>query len=113
LFFGLPQNISAFQWHNDSFAIPSGATQLASSEQCFAQAFQYHRAYAVQFHPEVTPAIVDEWCQYYGDCADISKAFHSAYDHHSQQSRRLLHNFYLNSQPMTEYVAQERGGTHG
>ena len=49
-------------WHDDTFDISAGAVALASSEGCANQAFRYgERAYGLQFHPEVTPALLEEW----------------------------------------------------
>ncbi len=51
-----------FQWHGDTFDIPSGAVRLASSELFENQAFRYSDGvYALQFHIEVTPHIIREW----------------------------------------------------
>jgi GMP synthase-like glutamine amidotransferase len=51
-----------FQWHGDTFDLPSGADRLASSELYPNQAFRYRdRVYALQFHIEVTPGIVGGW----------------------------------------------------
>ena len=51
-----------FQWHGDTFDLPAGAVQLASSELCLNQAFRYReQVYALQFHIEITPGIVHGW----------------------------------------------------
>jgi len=51
-----------FQWHGDTFDLPSGAVRLASSGLFPNQAFRYgDGAYALQFHIEVTPGIVTGW----------------------------------------------------
>ncbi len=51
-----------FQWHGDTFDLPSGAVRLASSELYPNQAFRFSdRVYALQFHIEVTPKIVFDW----------------------------------------------------
>lgn len=51
-----------FQWHGDTFDIPSGAVRLASSELFENQAFRFSDGiYALQFHIEVTPHIIREW----------------------------------------------------
>ncbi len=49
-----------FTWHSDVFALPDGATLLARNDHS-AQAFAHGRHLGVQFHPEVTPAIIDGW----------------------------------------------------
>jgi GMP synthase-like glutamine amidotransferase len=49
-------------WHGDTFDLPVGAVRLASSDLFPNQAFRYsNRVYALQFHIEVTPAIVLDW----------------------------------------------------
>jgi GMP synthase (glutamine-hydrolysing) len=51
-----------FQWHGDTFDLPSGAVHLASSPLCRNQAFRYRRnAYALQFHLEVDSKMIDTW----------------------------------------------------
>ena len=49
-----------FQFHHDTFTLPPGAALLARSD-VGPQAFRAGSALAVQFHPEVTPAIVGRW----------------------------------------------------
>ncbi|MBI4287998.1 MAG: type 1 glutamine amidotransferase [Chloroflexi bacterium] len=64
LFKGLGTRLPVFQWHGDTFSIPEGAVKLAESQDCPNQAFVYGRAaYAVQFHLEVTPAMVRDWAR--------------------------------------------------
>ena len=51
-----------FQLHGDTFDLPEGSVRLASSDLYANQAFRYgDRAYGLQFHIEVTPAIVRDW----------------------------------------------------
>lgn len=47
-------------WHGDTFDLPPGAVLLARSE-AYPQAFRLGSALGVQFHPEVTPAILQKW----------------------------------------------------
>jgi GMP synthase-like glutamine amidotransferase len=53
-----------FQWHFDSFTVPEGATVLAETD-VGPQAYVIGRSLGVQFHPEVTPQIMDEWVRVY------------------------------------------------
>jgi GMP synthase-like glutamine amidotransferase len=54
----------ALQWHGDTFAIPAGAVHLARSAAYPGQAFRFGAAaYGVQFHVEVTDAMLAEWGQ--------------------------------------------------
>ena len=48
------------QWHYDRFVPPVDAEVLATGP-LGAQAFLVGRSFGVQFHPEVTPDIVDRW----------------------------------------------------
>jgi GMP synthase (glutamine-hydrolysing) len=51
-----------FQWHEDVFDLPTGATQLAGSERCAQQAFRYGaNVYGFQFHLEVDEPLVARW----------------------------------------------------
>jgi len=59
---GCPRRLTVFQWHGDTFALPEGVVPLASSPTCENQAFRYgDRAYAFQFHLEVTAGMIDTW----------------------------------------------------
>jgi len=72
---GLPQRFDAYQWHSYTFELPAGAVELAHSPVC-PQAFRLGDAWAVQFHPEVTTAIVDEWIDDYESDPDaVAMAF--------------------------------------
>lgn len=62
LFAGCASSQTVFQWHGDTFELPSGAVHLARSAVCPHQAFRYgERAYGLQFHLEVTAELIDEW----------------------------------------------------
>ena len=53
-----------FQWHFDTFTLPSTATVVADSA-VGPQAFVVGRSLGLQFHPEVTTEIMDEWVRVY------------------------------------------------
>jgi GMP synthase-like glutamine amidotransferase len=53
-----------FQWHFDSFSTPPGAKLMAETDAA-PQAFVSGRNLGLQFHPEVTPEIMDEWVRAY------------------------------------------------
>lgn len=56
----LPEKLTVFHWHGDTFDIPDGAARFASTEGVPNQAFIYNNnVIALQFHLEVTPANVD------------------------------------------------------
>ena len=49
-----------FQWHLDVFELPAGANLLATSP-VGPQAFTLRRNLALQFHPEVNSAVLEDW----------------------------------------------------
>jgi GMP synthase-like glutamine amidotransferase len=49
-----------FQWHSDTFTAPPGARELGRNGVGL-QGWSLERHLAIQFHPEVTPAIVSDW----------------------------------------------------
>jgi len=49
-----------FEWHYDTFTPPPGA-RLIAERPTGPQAFVVGRSLGLQFHPEVTPAIVEGW----------------------------------------------------
>ncbi|HEY6397175.1 MAG TPA: type 1 glutamine amidotransferase [Solirubrobacteraceae bacterium] len=53
-----------FQWHFDSFTPPPAARLIAKSP-VGPQAYTVGRSLGVQFHPEVTPEIMDSWVAAY------------------------------------------------
>jgi len=50
-----------YQWHREGFVLPSEAELLAEGDTFTAQAFRYGSGYALQFHPEVTHAMMCRW----------------------------------------------------
>jgi GMP synthase (glutamine-hydrolysing) len=62
-------------WHEDSFEAPPGAELLAHTEVGHA-AFRHDRHLALQFHPEATPAAMEEWLADFSeelDPADVAE----------------------------------------
>lgn len=63
-----------FHFHSDTFTLPPGAVHLASSQMTAHQAFRWGRAcYGIQFHMEVTPAILDVWTALAGELFDAER----------------------------------------
>ncbi|WP_457668968.1 type 1 glutamine amidotransferase [Thiolapillus sp.] len=64
----LPEQLTAFHWHGDTFAIPNAAVPLYRSEACDNQAFVFEdRVVGLQFHLETTPTSAAALVQ---NCAD-------------------------------------------
>jgi GMP synthase (glutamine-hydrolysing) len=50
-----------YQWHREGFELPRGAELLAEGDIFEIQAYRYGQAYGIQFHPEVTHAMMCRW----------------------------------------------------
>ena len=60
--FSETNRVFAFQWHGDTFDLPTNAILLGSTEAYPNQAFSIEsRLYGLQFHIEVTPQMIKEW----------------------------------------------------
>jgi GMP synthase-like glutamine amidotransferase len=94
LFAGIPSPFLSMEWHNDSFDPPSGALQLAATVTCPGQAFRVGKAaYGIQFHPELTSAIVKSWSDKLKLDDRLLKEFISREPAYRDNSLRLLQNF--------------------
>ncbi|WAL59900.1 type 1 glutamine amidotransferase [Thermocoleostomius sinensis] len=68
VFNSLPQRLTVFHWHGDTFDLPESATRLAYSEGCQNQAFVYNqKVLGLQFHLESTKDSVQQIIE---NCAD-------------------------------------------
>jgi GMP synthase-like glutamine amidotransferase len=56
-------NGDVFHWHNENFTLPPGATRLLSNAHCDNQAFVHGQHLGMQFHIEITEAMVRDWTQ--------------------------------------------------
>jgi GMP synthase (glutamine-hydrolysing) len=85
----LPERFLAYEWHSYTFDLPAGAVELARSGIC-TQAFRLGDvAWAVQFHPEVTPEIVREWALDYESDPDAVRLGVEPAAHLAVAERRL------------------------
>jgi GMP synthase (glutamine-hydrolysing) len=50
-----------YQWHREGFDLPAGAELLAEGDTFEVQAIRTGRAFALQFHPDVTHAMMHRW----------------------------------------------------
>jgi GMP synthase-like glutamine amidotransferase len=85
-------------WHEDVVDLPPGA-ELLAADATGPQAFARGAQLGVQFHPEVTPAVVDDWIAAYdgrelaGEVLDVA-ALRAATARHAsaaaQRARRLF-----------------------
>lgn len=50
-----------FEWHEDTFDLPAGATLLATGNAVHHQAFRIGSGWGIQFHPEVDAEEITRW----------------------------------------------------
>ena len=53
----------SFHWHGETFTIPPGARRRLSSAHCVNQAFSLGNSLGMQCHIEITPQMIDSWCE--------------------------------------------------
>ena len=74
LFAGCGKSLTVFQWHGDTFDLPPGAVHLAHSPLCAQQAFRAGPcAYGLQFHVEMTAAMIADWLGEPGNCGELAE----------------------------------------
>jgi len=87
LFAAFREREPVFHWHGETFDLPPGAELLASSDHCRNQAFRVGtNVYGLQFHLEVTPAMVAGWCLEDENCGDV-RELDAPLDPHANASR--------------------------
>jgi GMP synthase-like glutamine amidotransferase len=104
-----------FQWHFDAFSVPPGATLVADND-AGPQAFVSGRHLGVQFHPEVTPEIMDGWVSTYRHELDeegvdpdaLLEETNRHADAHRRNSERLLRRYFDDVARIGSEPAHER-----
>ena len=62
--FGDLDGFPAFQWHEDTFAIPPGGERILTGKTCANQAYVVDdRHLGMQCHVEVNAEMIDTWCR--------------------------------------------------
>ncbi|MCS7279410.1 MAG: gamma-glutamyl-gamma-aminobutyrate hydrolase family protein [Thermodesulfobacteriaceae bacterium] len=64
-FIQFPEKLKVFQWHGDTFDLPSGAIRVFSSKYYENQGFVYGKAVGLQFHIEVDKDLAKLWAKEY------------------------------------------------
>jgi GMP synthase (glutamine-hydrolysing) len=95
------------QWHGDTFDLPAQATRLASSGDYANEAFAIgDHALAVQFHPELTDEMHEQWVRDGADelgehaiDADALRAERERYSARMQEASRAAFSEWLEGLP--------------
>jgi GMP synthase (glutamine-hydrolysing) len=97
VFRNLPSPATFFHWHGETFDLLPGAEWLAYSDRCRHQAYRYgSNVYGIQFHPEITPEMIEDWTHQPVNCGDVATLDHpidpKAFDQ-SQLASEILENW--------------------
>ncbi len=87
-----------YQWHKEGFTAPQTSVVLAEGELFCHQAFQLGRAFALQFHPEITQMAMNRLvtrsaCQLFKPGARPGNTHRSGYLQHGPHQRQWLDEF--------------------
>ncbi len=89
LFSAFSEDSPVFHWHEDTFDIPPGAVLLSRSDEVENQAFRIGpRAWASQFHFEVTDRDMEDWIANAGE--SLERKWGKSPDQLRKESRRYL-----------------------
>ena len=96
----LPEKTTAFHWHQNTFALPTGATHLFQSDACDHQAFCIEdQIVAFQFHPETTAKTVDYYLRFakpegvLGSYVQSSEEIQQGIQKHLEDQNEMLRQF--------------------
>lgn len=73
VFSKIPSPATVFHLHGETFDLPRNAQLLAWSDKTPHQAYRYgSKVYGLQFHPEVTAEMIEDWCHQPDNCASVA-----------------------------------------
>jgi GMP synthase-like glutamine amidotransferase len=93
LFAGIHNELTVFQYHEDTFELPAEGRLLGSSSACRNQIFRLGNAYGVQFHPEVHRGILEEWFSKREDREEVLNGYERVKEVFFDQNRKFYENF--------------------
>ena len=108
LFRGFPPCPPVFHWHNDTFGLPRGSVLLATSPACRNQAFRLGNSWGVQFHPEVTGAIVRTWCDDDEMSREESEGIQTEFERMSTEFFQLARTLWKNFVMLVDGIRKDR-----
>ena len=76
---GVEPKVELFQWHGDTFELPTGARRFLTNRWCANQVYVIERDHrlhlGMQFHVEMTPELVKSWVTHPDGEHEIEEAF--------------------------------------
>jgi GMP synthase (glutamine-hydrolysing) len=77
-----------YHWHCEGFTLPAGCELLAEGSEFPFEAFRFDNAFALQFHPDVTTAMMYRWTT----CGEERLTLPGAYPRHEHFAGRALYD---------------------
>ena len=94
--FGDMESFNGFHWHGETFSLPVNAVHLLSSQYCDNQAYAIGKHLAFQCHIEMTPEMVESWCDVGAEELTLAKASPAVQAPADIRQNLPLHCFFLN-----------------
>lgn len=114
MFASVDQRFDVVHWHGDTFDPVHGSVRLASTARYPEEAFRIGNSYGFQFHPEVTPAMLEAWARAAPE--DLRRAGRSVDDLIARDLPRLRaaeHPLMLLVERLAGFFAREVGAGRG
>ncbi|WP_047553324.1 type 1 glutamine amidotransferase [Methylotenera sp. G11] len=105
--FGDMESFNGFHWHGETFSLPLNAVHLLSSRYCDNQAYAVGKHLAFQCHIEMTPEMVESWCDAGADELKLAAASPAVQAPADIMQNLPLHCFFLNkvaNQVYTQWI---------
>jgi len=107
--FGDMESFNGFHWHGETFSLPANAVHLLSSQYCDNQAYAIGKHLAFQCHIEMTPDMVEAWCDVGADEIRQSSASPAVQSAEVIMENLPLHCFFLNKVANLVYTQWIKG----
>jgi GMP synthase-like glutamine amidotransferase len=110
--FGELETFNSFHWHGETFSLPENAVHVLSSPYCQNQAYAIGKHLAFQCHIEMTPEMVESWCEVGAD--EIAQSIESVAVQQPEKIQETLplHCFFLNKVAKQVYSQWIKGMVH-
>jgi GMP synthase-like glutamine amidotransferase len=94
--FGDMESFNGFHWHGETFSLPANAVHLLASQYCDNQAYAVGKHLAFQCHIEMTPEMVESWCDVGADELKSAAASPAVQTPADIRQSLPVHCFFLN-----------------
>lgn len=107
--FGDIESFNGFHWHGETFSLPAQAVHLLASPHCENQAYAIGKHLAFQCHIEMTPELVQSWCDVGVDEVNQASASPAVQQVSAMMENLPLHCFFLNKVAARVYAQWVKG----